>query len=62
MALQEGATALHSAAYNGHKGVVSQLVEDGADVNVVTKVGSLSWIFDYEMNVNNRLVGMLLNG
>ena len=53
---QEGATALHSAAYNGHKGVVDQLLEDGATINIVTKVGALMFrSFGLRLTISPRL-------
>ena len=36
--LQDGSTALHSAAYNNHPKIIKVLVTYGADINVVNKV------------------------
>ena len=36
---QEGETACHFAAYNGHYEIVKLLVKAGADVNIAGKVG-----------------------
>ena len=36
--LQDGSTALHTAAYNNHPKIIKVLVTYGADIKVVNKV------------------------
>ena len=38
VAIQNESTPLHSAAWNGHLGVVKILIKSGADINIINNV------------------------